>query len=234
MIRIAIIEDEAPHAETLDKYIKRYSKQANEDIHVDIFMNGFDFLEKISELYDIVFMDVSMPNMNGIECSKKYREHHGEAVIIFVTNYAKYAVNGYEVEAMDYILKPFDYFKAENRLKKAIQIVRSKETKQIFLKNDTEAIVIKTDTIKYLEVSGHSLTFHLKDRKFTIRGQISTYEKELEGCHFFRANKFYLINLKHVTGVKGVDIYFGDEVLQVSRRRKSALLCELAHYLGDL
>ena len=106
MIKITIVEDNPEQAAKLEEYILCYAAEYKEEINVDIYGSGMDFLDRINVLYDIIFMDVMLPHMNGLDCTKKYRALNGKAIVIFVTNYGQYAVNGYEVDAMDYILKP--------------------------------------------------------------------------------------------------------------------------------
>ena len=110
MFKVAIVEDSIKDFTLLKSYLEQYEKENNIEFNIQCFENGIRFLDKFSANYDIIFMDIDMPYMNGLEVSKKIREIDKTVVLIFVTNLSQYAVNGYEVEALDYIVKPISYF----------------------------------------------------------------------------------------------------------------------------
>lgn len=119
MIKIAIAEDEKKEAEKLESYIRRYGAEHGENYNVSVFTNGIDFVSS-AEPFHIVFLDIDMPLMGGLDAAKKLREADKSACIIFVTNLAQYAVKGYEVDAMDFVVKPIDYPSFESKFKKAL------------------------------------------------------------------------------------------------------------------
>ena len=109
MVRIAIVEDTQTDSKTLMRYVKEYTRLVNVEVEISVFDNAVKFLDKYTPKFDIVFMDIEMPYINGMEASKKLRELDQKVILIFVTNLAKYAIKGYEVQAFDFVVKPITY-----------------------------------------------------------------------------------------------------------------------------
>ena len=110
MIRIAIVEDDPAYREQLKTYVSNYEKEYEEQFRLSVFTDGLEFIEAFHADYDIVFMDIRMKHLDGMETARKIRLQDHNCIIIFITNLAQYALQGYEVEAMSYILKPIQYF----------------------------------------------------------------------------------------------------------------------------
>lgn len=109
MIRIAMVEDEAAVREQLMGYVQRYTRQYGTEFSVTEFADGVDILENYRPVYDIVFLDVEMKHLDGMETARRIRALDADVVLIFITNMAQYAIKGYAVGALDYVLKPVPY-----------------------------------------------------------------------------------------------------------------------------
>ena len=108
MIKVAIVDDNRKDADILVQYLKKFGEQNEHcEIKVDYFDNGLQFIVDYKAVYDIIFMDIEMPMMDGIETSYRLRKIDKRVALLFVTNMAQLAVRGYEVDAMDFIVKPF-------------------------------------------------------------------------------------------------------------------------------
>lgn len=230
MIKIAIAEDEKKEAEKLESYIRRYGAEHGENYNVSVFTNGIDFVSS-AEPFHIVFLDIDMPLMGGLDAAKKLREADKSACIIFVTNLAQYAVKGYEVDAMDFVVKPIDCPSFESKFKKALYISQSAHTYSIILPLKAGFRKLAVEDIVYVEVQGHILTFHLKDEIVSQRMPLSR-AKEMLGEDFVQCNKCYLVNLAYVTGVTADTVTVGSNKLELSRLKKRELLDSLAAFLG--
>ena len=127
MIRIAIAEDDPQCFAQMEQYIAQFGQETGRAFHITRYDNGEDLVERYRPEFDLILMDVEMPFMDGMTAAGYVREKDPEVVIIFVTNLAQYAIQGYAVNALDYILKPLSYFSFSQRLNRALQFVRKRE-----------------------------------------------------------------------------------------------------------
>lgn len=143
MIHIAVVEDEKLFAEQILNFIRKYEKENNRQIKVTAYSDGEDIVEDYKGEYDIILMDIQMRFMDGMTAAEKIRSLDDEVIIMFITNMIQYAVRGYEVDAMDYVVKPVEYFSFSQKLDKAIARIRKK--KEIYITVPTENGVKKLD-----------------------------------------------------------------------------------------
>ena len=133
MTRIAIVEDEAAVREQLAGYVQRYTRQYGTPFEVTEFADGMEILEDYRPQFDIIFLDVEMKHLDGMETARRIRERDGGVLIVFITNMAQYAIRGYEVDALDYVLKPVNYYQFCTKLSRAIQRVQRRRGGQVVL-----------------------------------------------------------------------------------------------------
>ena len=134
MIRIAIVEDDRVCAGTLQEYLCRYEKESGEIIQSTLFEDGEDIAVGYRAEYDIILMDIEMQFMDGMSAAEAIRKVDEEVTIIFITNMAQYAIRGYSVNALDYVLKPVSYFAFSQRLDRAVSRLRKKEKHYVVIK----------------------------------------------------------------------------------------------------
>ena len=125
MIQIAIVEDEEIYVKQLTEYIRKYQTERGRSIKVTVFGDGEDITENYSGGFDIILMDIQMRFMDGMTAAEKIRQMDQKVIIMFITNMIQYAVRGYEVDAMDYVVKPVEYFSFSQKLDKAVGRMRS-------------------------------------------------------------------------------------------------------------
>ena len=123
MVRIAIVEDEKEYQDILLSYIERYQTEYFADLTTTVYADGMDLVDEYHGGYDILLMDIKMKHLDGMKAARKIRSIDQAVVIIFITTMAQYAVAGYEVDALDFVLKPVDYARFEPKLTKAIGLV---------------------------------------------------------------------------------------------------------------
>ena len=133
MFRIGIAEDDPSFQKTISEYIERYKKETNIDIQASFFQDGNELVFKYEPIYDVLLLDIEMPKMNGIDAAREIRKRDQRVLIIFITNMAQYAINGYEVGALDFVLKPIKYFSFSMKLEKALKSVKGQESVNILL-----------------------------------------------------------------------------------------------------
>ncbi|MGN0505058.1 MAG: LytR/AlgR family response regulator transcription factor [Lachnospiraceae bacterium] len=234
MIRIAIVEDEETYALQLQEFLKKYEKENGETFQISLFSDGDEIVHKYKAEYDIILMDVEMKFMDGMSAAEEIRKVDTEVVIIFITNMPQYAIRGYAVDALDYVLKPVSYFAFSQRLNRAIVRMKKRENKNIFISVKGGTIRLDVANIYYIESQGHTLNFHTAAGVYEASGTMRELEETLEPLNFYRGNKGYLINLAHVEGVKDGVASVKGERLMLSRARKREFMEALTRYWGEV
>lgn len=232
MLKAAIVEDDDAAAADLERCLRTYCEKNKMTYTAERFSDGTSFLERYSPRFDLIFMDIKMPGMDGMAAARQLRQIDSVTSLIFVTSMAQYAVKGYEMDALDFIVKPVQYFSFEMKMRRAMQAVRMKKGREVLLNVGGVTRVLPSAAIYYVEVMDHDLTYHTEEGLFTVRGKLSAVEAQLPGGIFFRCASAYLINLQHVTQVDADTVLVGGECLRISRGRKKELMVALAGFLG--
>ena len=230
MRNIAIVEDEDLAAQALIDHIKQYEAQTGQSFQIFRFANGADFLQDYRAVYAVVFLDVQMPRMNGLETALQLRRCDKNVSIIFITNLVQYALKGYEVDAVSYLIKPVSYYDFSMKFKKALDIYLLNEDRSFTVNTPGGLCRISTDKLMYVEIMNHRLFYHLIDDVIEMTGVLSGVEQQLSRFGFLRCNKCYLVNPKFIVKVKSSTMQVGDNLLQISRPRRAAFLAELANW----
>ncbi|WP_416148980.1 LytR/AlgR family response regulator transcription factor [Salipaludibacillus sp. HK11] len=234
MIRIAIVEDEINYQEQLIDFLRRFEQEKGESIEIETYSDGDEFIENYKTQFDIILMDVQMPLLDGMSAAEEIRKFDSEVVIIFITNMAQYAIKGYAVDALDYVLKPISYFSFSQRLNRAMERMKKRESHFVTVKVKGGVARLDLSDIYYVESQGHQLIFKTKDGELTSSGAMKDLEKELTNYHFFRGHKGYLINLEHVDGMNASCAIVKGEELPVSRTKRKSFMEALANQWGDV
>lgn len=225
-IKVAIVEDEDMWADTLSDFLGKYqSENADVSFLVKRYRDGDEIVEHYQVEFDLIFMDIEMEFMNGMKAAEYIRQRDEAVEIIFVTNMAKYAIEGYRVRAMDYVLKPIQYTTFSESLRRALKEIRQKEEKFISINQKDGVERVNISEIRYIESHGHRLTFHLQNRFVeTTVYSMKEMEKVLESEGFSRCNSGCLVNLKYVKGFKDGEVLVENERISVSRGRKQEFM----------
>ena len=234
MIRIAVAEDEKSYRDTLKEYLNRYQKESGRGIEVTFYTDGDGLVEEYHMQYDIILMDIQMKFMDGMSAAREIRNKDPEVVIIFITNMDQYATKGYEVEAMDYVLKPVSYFMFSEKIERAVLRMQNRNAQYLLV--DIKGGMKKVDLkqVCYLESQGHTLLFHTVTEVISGNGTMKEYEDKLQKYDFIRCNKGYLVNLKFVDGVSDGYVEINHEKLSIGRTRKNAFMEALTNYISKV
>ncbi len=233
-MKVAIVDDDFSAAACLTDYFGQYGQQVGMKFEVKHFPDAEKFLAgyRLSE-YSIVFMDIDLPGMSGVEAAHQLRFKDSAVVLLFITRMSQYAQKGYEVDALDYIIKPLRYADFCLKIKKAINVARSRAEQTVIVPTASGAICVTTNKIMFIEVMGHQLRLHLVDDVIEVRGTLGEIEKRLEGCGFLRCNNCYLVNTRFVNWVRGYDVEVGGQILKISHPRHKQFLKDLMNiYTG--
>jgi DNA-binding LytR/AlgR family response regulator len=232
MYRFLIIEDDESAGEALRSLVMRYLDEHSVDARVECMRSAFDFIG-FKQHWDLVFMDIALPGVDGMEAARLLRECDAETLLIFVTDLAQFAVRGYEVDALDFVVKPVNYQSLSMRLDRAMRILAGKQVSNIYLSTKYGARVFPITDLIFAEVRGHNLEYHLPSETITVRGTMSKLEEEMSSSQFIRISNSCLINADHIHSINGstVRMSTGDE-LAISRTKKKSALEALANYFG--
>lgn len=234
MIRIAIVEDDDFYLKQLKEYLTRYQQESGKSFHISEFRDGTGIAEKYDPVYDIILMDIEMAHMDGMTAAERIRQKDLEVVIIFITNMPQYAMKGYTVEAMDYVLKPISYYAFTQRIDRAIQRMRRRDKRFIVVNHQSGMLKLDVSQLTYIEVQDHDLIYHTTQGSYTTKGSLAEVEQTLGSSKFFRCNKGYLVNLEYVESVQNFDVLVCSTWIQVSRPKKKALLDALNDYMNEV
>lgn len=233
-MKICILEDDRTQTQRMMEYLTRYRQEHGEFSYVlETYSQAFDLLDAYRGDADLMFLDIRLPDQLGIETARRIREKDSRVMIVFVTNLTQYAIEGYSVQAFDYIVKPISYEPFAAKLERAVRVLSYRQTGVVLdIKTREGGLRLTSDMIHYLEVFDHDLLIHTDDGVIKQWGSLSKYEKQLEGAHFARCNSCYLVNLKYVRGVYGDEVVVGEDRLSVSKSRRKEFLQALAQYKG--
>ena len=234
MIRVLIAEDDPQCFRQLEEFLDDYSRETGRSFQVTHYDNGEDLVERYRPEYDLLLLDVDMPFLDGMTAARHIRRVDPEVVIVFVTNLAQYAIQGYSVNALAYILKPLNYFSFSQRLTRVLRYVKKGGGGYITVAVKGGALKLEVGGIYYMERLGHQLMFHTSDGVYASSATLQQMEEALSDKGFIRCNKGYLVNLAHVSGVRdGCAVVQGDKLL-ISRGRRGPFLSALADYVGGI
>lgn len=234
MIRIAIVEDEESHVQILEDYLHRFEKENCVTFQRSVFADGLDIVTDYRAEYDIILLDIRMKHLDGMKTAEKIREMDEDVAFIFITSTVQYAVQGYMVDALGYVVKPVSWLAFSQILKKAVRQVCERQEKS-YLKIEVEGGYLRIDLsqIFYIESQRHNVVIHAQKGDFLTAGPMKRLEAGLMHKGFAKCHNAYLVNLQHVTGIlqNNVILDAGEE-LPVSRTRKKAFLDALTDYIG--
>ena len=234
MCKIAIVEDELDAANTLTSFLERYGAEKGYQFWITKFGNALDF-EVSHQQFDLIFMDIQMPGINGMEAAHLMRTYDEQTPLIFVTNLAQYAVKGYEVDALDFIVKPVSYYNFRMRMDKAIRRIRRNGEKSLAINTRDGMRVVPLSGIEYVDIDRHDLAYHLvgEASPLVVYGSLKAFEEQVAGGPFVRISNCCLANMNLVRSVHGSELRMrSGATLYFSRSRKREAVETITAFLG--
>lgn len=225
MIKVAIVEDSKTDTNKILSYLDNFCAAEKLECKAECFSDGMFFIDKLKNNYDVVILDIEMPLLDGMSTAKKIREAGWECNIIFVTNMARYAISGYEVDAVAYLVKPVAYYNFANVMKKVLSKIRMKESKEkdiVITSKKNGVNVISLSMLKYIDVIGHELYFYTENGKFCYhRKTLKEIMTLLPADSFAYCSSHCVVNLKYVSCLRGNTLVLLDKTeLDLTRSKK--------------
>lgn len=215
--RIAICDDEQNQIEYITSIVTSWSNHKGHSCEIRTFASAEAFLFEYEEdkAYDILLLDVEMKNMNGIELAKRIRKDNNRAEIIFITSHFEFVGEGYEVDALHYLIKPISVEKLTQVLTKAAEKL-SVEPPSVVISCEGETVKLYESDILYVESFLHYIVIHTKDNEYKIKENISVFENNVSDV-FYRIHRSYLVSLKYITRISRTSVNIGNTELPLSR-----------------
>ena len=232
MYRIAIVEDDKNFREQLQKFLQVYGEENQIVFQISEFADGSQILEDYKKEYDLILLDIEMPIMNGMDAAEKIREIDEDVVLMFITNMAQYAIRGYSVGALDFIMKPITYYTFSMKMTRALKRVKPREESLLILNTSDGMKSLSANQIFYVEVQNRMLHYHTNEGEIIVRGTLQGAEELLQQYSFAKCNHWYLVNLAHVKEVAKNVAVVGPYEVEISRRNKASFLKALTEFMG--
>ena len=234
MIRIALVEDEEQARHSLAQYLKRYAAEKGDELNITEYESGLDFVEQYRGETDVIFMDIVMPHLNGMDTARRLREIDENTCLVFITSMPQYALHGYEVGAAAYLVKPVTYGQLSVTLERIRRSLSRNTEASVLIEDKTGSRIVAISDILYLEVYNHLLLFHTSAANYTVYATLAAYEQDPRFQDFIKTSKSHLVNVRHIQSIGKDTLNVGGNVLPLTRRRRKECLERVADMLGEV
>ena len=232
-MRIAICDDECIFIDKLKEYLYKYYD--TQEVTIDTFKSGeelLDFYEKLNDYHDLIFLDIEMKKLNGIDTARKIRKVDKDVIIVFVTTHIECAIEGYEVDAYRFLAKPIN----ENKLIEALNDINRElmNNEKILIKDWDKEVLIKVSDILYIEAQNNNISINTMEESYIIRRSLGNIESELKGDKFFKTHRSYIVNLSYVKTYDNKEITLeNDKKIILSRTRVKDFKSSMLNYIRN-
>lgn len=234
-MRVAVIDDTCTDRQVMLEALERFEKEEQVALTIHTFENAERFLETYEEVCpELVILDIDMPGLNGMEAAHRIREKDENVSLLFVTNVMHYALEGYAVDALDYLIKPVQYEALVLRLQKARRYIARNRDERISLRAAGGMVTLQTSEIYYVESMLHYLNWHTRQGEYRVRESMSKAEQRLKDSSFASCNKSFLVNLRYVEAIQKDEVTVAGTALKISRGKKAEFINRYTRYLGGM
>lgn len=236
-MKVAICEDQSEQIDLLNNKIKKWAKDKDINISIDDFTSAESFLFQWLDYdkYDVVFLDINMSKMSGIELSNIIREKNKTIDIVFVTGFFKYALHGYRVGALQYLIKPINTLDLYSCLDKVLYRTNDKdETSKLIVETTKKVIKLDYNEIYYCIMFSPYIDVHTKSEKIVLRKKISEMEKILPSKYFVRCHRSYIVNVKYIKTITKNNVFLENGVkVPISRGKYKEINDTFIDYISE-
>lgn len=207
MIKVAFCDDDKSVLSELENLLDRYLTKHNQEIAYTVFFNSLELLAEIEKgvRYDILFLDIILPNENGISIAKEIRQYDNVVKIIFLTSTSEFAVQSYTVNAYFYQMKPIREEEFFSLMDSVITECQKEQQYSLILRCKSGITKIDLNGLEYCEVFGRTLLFHMENGS-VLEGTGSMenlYRQLLQYKNFIRPHRAYVVNMKYIQNISG-------------------------------
>ena len=233
MVNVIIVEDDPQDQAKLTDCLHHMEAEQGERFSLQCYSDPVQFLSEYHGGCDLIFLDIELPNINGVEAARQLREKDPDVLLVFVTNMEQFAVNGYEVDAIDFVVNPINLYRFSSMMRKALRLLSRRGEKEVVLQSSGSITRLKVSQIYYIEIRDHLLLYHTDQGRLESWGKLSEAEQDLAPYHFARCSSSYLVNLRHVISVDGGNVNVAGTQIPISLRRRKAFLASVTAYLSS-
>ena len=231
MLQLAVCDDERVFRSDLRKILGTELELCGIDYHISEFTSGEELIAGLEKAdCQILFLDIEMKGIDGVEAARRLRETKRQMEIIFVTSYADFVFQGYEVRALNYILKPYELEKIAAVLHTALEALDIEAEKYYVIDQRGGSIRVPLSSVKYFSSDRRTVHAVTTEQEYTFYEKLSDLETELPDT-FVRIHNRYLVHLKYLEAVRQNTAVVDGEELPVSRSCKSGLSIAFAKYM---
>lgn len=231
MIRIAVCDDDEKACEHLKQRLASKLGAGNEAFQITCYTNAVQFFYT-PLAFDLIFLDIRMPNLNGIDLAKRLREKAFEGELIFVTMLSDYMPDAFEVEAVDYLLKPVDEARLERALSRSLKHLHARQEKGLFIQTMNWCRHVKLREIYYCEVINRKIYLHTQKGVLEYYGTIKEVERKTDP-DLIRCHRSFLVNPEYLSEYRnGQAVLENGEMVPVSRNYHAMFLKKMMDHMG--
>lgn len=232
MVRVKILEDNPADQNALIKCLHQYERENGVRFSIETYDNPGRFLDEYHMDCDLAFIDIELPLFNGMDTARQLREVDPVVLLVFVTNMEQYAINGYEVDALDFVVKPINYYRFCAMMRRALRNLPDRNDKELILQTSGTIKRLRISQIYYIEIQDHLLLYYTDEGHISAWGRMSDVEAELDAYNFARCSSSHLVNLQYVKSVTKTEVVVGNTTLPISQRRRKAFSDRVLAYLN--
>ena len=233
MLEIAIVEDDAPDAEKLQQYLTEYFTKKQERIHIQKFSNGEQFLFSYPHDARLIFLDIQLGRLNGIDIAHEIRKIDQNVALVFTTNLAQYVFDGYEVEALDFLVKPLTYPSFSTKMDRIYTKISRTQNHLIEVHTGKTPVYIRPEDISFCETSRKKMIIHQRNGAETLCSESKAeLEEKLSPYPFFSCHRSFIVNLNFIDTMSSDTVTVSGTVIPISKYKKQEFLSVLTNYIG--
>lgn len=234
MIKIAICDDEQHFLNIIERMLRVYEEKSGQSLYIKKYTQSIHLMDSLKEEFQIYFLDLQMPNMNGFELAKIIRKYDERSTIIFVTSYREYVFDSFQFDIANYITKPITQAQIECEMNRAIRKINTYEQEYLVVKNSNGFIKIFLSDIQYIETYERNVRFHCQNGRSEIgHFKMQNLEERLREYPFIRCHNSYIVNVDYIKQIHDLSVtLLSGEKIYTTKSRKKELIKKMAERMG--